>query len=969
MSEQNPILDGFVMGEAMTDHNGVVCYPAMLQNSEDKYIVKKILVPANHVSMDALLLSGAYSSREDALAYYQDLAGEILQESRILTELSTLEGFVPYQNSHAAMREDGNGYAVCLVAPYRTSLEQIFSEQIMTHQGILDLAMDLCTALAACRRAGYLYIDLKPSNIFFTENKDYRIGDLGFIALSSLRFASLQDKYKSIYTAPEIEDAMSQLNTTLDVYALGLILYQAYNGGHLPLEGDQLAQSLLPPVYADYEMAEIILTALHPEVSRRWQDPTQLGQALVQYMQRNGVSPDPIIPAPVATPELDVGEEFLPEEAEITPEEWEEIPDLDIFQELDASVASEDPEADDAALHEMLAQADDLIAHVPPAPAVAPDPIDVPMPEPIQPEPEAEIQEEEIPEEVILEEPVAEEASAPVEEAEPVQTPAQPEEPVPAEEEVPEEQPQEDDILPVLLVEEPAVKEKIPHPKRKRALRITLILLILAMLVVGAYLAIRNYRQNTIRTVHSLTITGTADSITVLVDSDLEENQMQITCSDAYGNTQTSNVVNGIATFTGLNPQTRYTIRVTTTGKYKLHGTLSDTFTTDTQTMVSDLTATIGPADGSVYLSFRVTGVECDAWILTWSAPGLESQSATFAGHSYTVYDLQIGSHYTFTLSAGDESNVVGQTQVEYTAQNILRAEQVRIIACGNGVLTVQWESPAGADVKNWTITCRDESGFHQTIVTDECIATFQGMDHLTPCTIEIVAEGMPQGVATTIGANPLNITDVHFDLDENGDLLFVWDYTGTGPENGWMISWSCDGYQGEMLRSETTSVALPFIPRGEYTVSLIPADGIPIFGHTVSFSAPETTDFAGFGITADDLTYNMCAIGNKENWSFKDIDVSDYRHTFTRGENAGFVLWHPDSAVNSQEEITITYVLRNYAGALVDLTVETMIWDAIWSQNMGQLTVPYMPQQADDYCLWIYINNQLVLIQEFIVE
>ena len=41
MSEQklvSPLLDGFVMGDPMSNHDGVCCCPAMRENSEEKYM-------------------------------------------------------------------------------------------------------------------------------------------------------------------------------------------------------------------------------------------------------------------------------------------------------------------------------------------------------------------------------------------------------------------------------------------------------------------------------------------------------------------------------------------------------------------------------------------------------------------------------------------------------------------------------------------------------------------------------------------------------------------------------------------------------------------------------------------------------------------------------------------------------------------------------------------------------------------
>ena len=135
-----------------------------------------------------------------------------------------LEGFASYENWQSVPKENGEGYDVYLLGAYRPTLERHLSRNNLTHLGAVNLGLDLCAALAVCRRSGHLYVDLKPSNIFICDDHEYRIGDLGFIPLASLKYASLPDKYHSAYTAPEVTDAYSALNATLDIYAAGLIL-------------------------------------------------------------------------------------------------------------------------------------------------------------------------------------------------------------------------------------------------------------------------------------------------------------------------------------------------------------------------------------------------------------------------------------------------------------------------------------------------------------------------------------------------------------------------------------------------------------------------------------------------------------------------------------------------------------------------------------------------------------------------
>ena len=43
----SPMLDNFVMGEPMSDHHAVRCCPAMQNDSDERYIVKIISIPAS----------------------------------------------------------------------------------------------------------------------------------------------------------------------------------------------------------------------------------------------------------------------------------------------------------------------------------------------------------------------------------------------------------------------------------------------------------------------------------------------------------------------------------------------------------------------------------------------------------------------------------------------------------------------------------------------------------------------------------------------------------------------------------------------------------------------------------------------------------------------------------------------------------------------------------------------------------
>lgn len=358
-SSSSSILDTLIIGEPMSQRQGVKCCPAIREFTDERYIVKILSIPASQVQLDALLLTGAYPTPAHALEYFHSRAEDVLKEVATLERLHAMEGFLPYTRAEIRKAEDGIGYQVYLISPYKRSLERQMQLEPLTHLGAVNLGLDLCAALAICRRAGYLYIDLKPSNVFITPHQGYRIGDLGFVPLNSLKYASYPEQYRSPYTAPEITDAMSTLNNRIDIYALGLILYQIFNNGELPQETDG---TVPPPAYADYEMAEIILKACSRNPLNRWADPLQMGQAIVAYMQRNSVDDTPLVPPPVELPPEPAAEEPVP------PAEPDETAEPDITDPESTEPDAAEPELTiPESIEEVGAILDSILADICPA--------------------------------------------------------------------------------------------------------------------------------------------------------------------------------------------------------------------------------------------------------------------------------------------------------------------------------------------------------------------------------------------------------------------------------------------------------------------------------------------------------------------------------------------------------------------------------------------------------------------------
>ena len=99
---------------------------------------------------------------------------------------------------------------------------------------ITKLGKDICTALMYCESKGIIHRDIKPANLFVDRFGNYKVGDFGASKrMETVHVAQTMTGIGTIsYMAPEIFRGQSY-NNTVDIYALGLVLYQLLNNGRM----------------------------------------------------------------------------------------------------------------------------------------------------------------------------------------------------------------------------------------------------------------------------------------------------------------------------------------------------------------------------------------------------------------------------------------------------------------------------------------------------------------------------------------------------------------------------------------------------------------------------------------------------------------------------------------------------------------------------------------------------------------
>jgi len=200
----------------------------------------------------------------------------------------------------------------------------IAAESPLPIHRVVDMGIQICSAVGLAHQLGIVHRDLKPHNILVMADDRIKVTDFGIaraMAEASTTVATEGSVWGTVqYISPE--QASGQPATPAsDVYALGIVLYEML-AGRLPFEADSRValavkhiQAEPPPLrrfnpYVPAKMEAIVAQAMLKDPTRRYPNAEVLGQALREYRRASEAATGPLprsVPAakpvqPIITP-------------------------------------------------------------------------------------------------------------------------------------------------------------------------------------------------------------------------------------------------------------------------------------------------------------------------------------------------------------------------------------------------------------------------------------------------------------------------------------------------------------------------------------------------------------------------------------------------------------------------------------------------------------------------------------------
>ena len=233
--------------------------------------MKVITLPQNPGDVEEL--RGEGFDDESITATFQSHLRSIVAEYTLMRKLDGSANVVNCKDIRYVQHDDGIGWDIFIRMELLTPLLKALPENV-PEETVVRLGRDIASALVLCRKHSIIHRDIKPQNIFISDNADYKLGDFGIAKTVEKTMGGTKiGTYK--YMAPEVYNNQPY-GSGADIYSLGLVLYWLLNERRMPFmplppakvlagQDEQARQRRLsgeklpPPAHGSQELKRIVL--------------------------------------------------------------------------------------------------------------------------------------------------------------------------------------------------------------------------------------------------------------------------------------------------------------------------------------------------------------------------------------------------------------------------------------------------------------------------------------------------------------------------------------------------------------------------------------------------------------------------------------------------------------------------------------------------------------------------------------
>ena len=202
-----------------------------LLGEETYSAIKVIRIPNDPAEVNNMQASGM--DEKSIREYYKASVVQLINEIKLMEKMKSASHIVSIEDYEVVEDSKILGWSIYIRMELLINLSSYIQENGMSTQDVIKMGIDVLTGLEFCHRQNLIHRDIKPANIFVSAFGEYKIGDFGISREIERTSVTLSQKGTKTYMAPEIIQ-MKPYGHLVDIYALGLTLYEIANKGRMP---------------------------------------------------------------------------------------------------------------------------------------------------------------------------------------------------------------------------------------------------------------------------------------------------------------------------------------------------------------------------------------------------------------------------------------------------------------------------------------------------------------------------------------------------------------------------------------------------------------------------------------------------------------------------------------------------------------------------------------------------------------
>lgn len=265
--------------------------------------IKVISIPSDSSELDSLHSEGLDVNASKT--YLQEIVKDFINEIRVMESVKATPNVVSIEDYRAVEKSDELGWDIYIRMELLTPFNSYICDKNLTEEEVIQLGIDICSALEICGKRNIIHRDIKPENIFINDFGTFKLGDFGIARKLENMTGVFSQKGTINYMAPEVARGRDY-DARVDIYSLGIVLYRLLNKNRLPfldtekqllspvdrknaVDRRMRGEALPKPCEASPQMAQLILKACAYEPGQRFASAGEMKAALLKVTEENKI--------------------------------------------------------------------------------------------------------------------------------------------------------------------------------------------------------------------------------------------------------------------------------------------------------------------------------------------------------------------------------------------------------------------------------------------------------------------------------------------------------------------------------------------------------------------------------------------------------------------------------------------------------------------------------------------------------